>query len=74
MNGAMIAFIALIGLHRPDGEQVSVNPRSVVTITPARDHGHFAPSVHCVVHLSDHKFLSVRETCDEVRHLFRKEG
>jgi hypothetical protein len=61
-------------LHRADGQVVSVNPNHVVGVTPARDHGHFAPGVHCLVHTSDRKFMSVRETCGEVHQLIRREG
>jgi hypothetical protein len=61
------AYVTLILLHRPDGEVVSINPAAhVVAITPARDHGHFAPGVHCLIHTVNHKFLSAREQCSEV--------
>jgi hypothetical protein len=72
------AFVALVALHRPDGEIVFVNPKRVVTITSPHElkgqSGLFAPSVHCLVHTSDRKFLSVKETCSEVHKLFKKEG
>jgi hypothetical protein len=74
----VVVFVVLIALHRPDGEIVLVNPHRVVTITSPHElkprAGLFAPGVHCIVHTSDRKFLSVKESCGEVHKLFQKEG
>lgn len=70
----LLAYVAFVMLHRPDGETVVINPTHVVAVTPAHDHGHFAPGVHCVIHTTDRKFLSVKETCREVQGEMRKKG
>jgi hypothetical protein len=70
----IVAYVTLVMLHRADGETVSVNPERIVAVTPAHDHGHFAKGVHCVVHTSDHKFLTVRETCAAVHAALKKGG
>jgi hypothetical protein len=72
METLVVAFLVLITLHRPDGHQVSINPRHVTSITPATDHGMFAPGIHCLVHTDDRKFISVRETCDQVREQMKR--
>ena len=68
-GGIVVAMVAFVTLHRPDGAAVAVNPRHVSSVTPSHDHGHFASGIHCIVHQGG-KFLSVREKCDEVHKLF----
>jgi hypothetical protein len=67
-----ILVLALIGLTRPDGMMVAVNPDAIVSLTPPRDHGHFAPRVHCIVHTLDRKLLSVQETCQKIHRSIEK--
>jgi hypothetical protein len=62
-----LAF-ALVTLHRPDGHPIAINPHHVSSLTPAHDHVEFVPGVHCIVHLSDRKFVSVREGCAEAQY------
>jgi hypothetical protein len=62
----MVAFLILITLHRADGAEVSISPRHITSVTPARDHGHFTKGVHCIIHTDDRKFIAVKELCSEV--------
>ena len=63
----MIEFIALQTL---DGRAVQINPAEIVSISTAREAGHdgrLTGKVHCVVSLSNGKFVTVIESCDAIR-------
>jgi hypothetical protein len=66
----MIA-LALIILHRSDGREVAINPPQVTSLRSAPGPlDRLAPyGVHCIVGLTDGKFIAVIETCKNVQQL-----
>lgn len=64
------AALCLIILHRADGADVFINPAQVTSLrVTAGPLGKLAPHGHCVVGLTDGKFVSVIEPCAEVKRL-----
>jgi uncharacterized protein YlzI (FlbEa/FlbD family) len=59
----------LIVLHAVDGRPIYLNPKTVVRLTQSVDGKNVlvVDSAKCLVSFVDGKFVSVRETCDEVR-------
>jgi hypothetical protein len=72
----LVAFaLALVLLHGPAGHQIYVNPESVTTMTealPGSKNKHIVDTAKCLLNTTDGKFISVVETCDEVRALFQQ--
>ena len=59
----------LLQLHLGDGRRVDINPATIVHLmgeSPA-GHKHMSGQVKCVITFSNGKFLSVVETCEDVR-------
>jgi uncharacterized protein YlzI (FlbEa/FlbD family) len=65
----MIEFIALQTL---DGRSVHINPAAIVSISEA-NRRLVTDKVHCVVSLVNGKYVTVIESCDELRRLKPKE-
>jgi hypothetical protein len=66
---ANLWFTLTTGDHNP----VTINVDQVVSVRnaqPARDH--VQKNVHCIIHTADGKFITVIETCVEVRHLLEE--
>ena len=62
---------ALIILHSLTGAEVVVNPQLITSMqraAPGQPNKNFAEGAKCVVNLVDGKFVTVVETCDEVRN------
>lgn len=70
----VLATIELVALHKLDGRVVFVNPDAVVQLAEPKPEGAahkaFTDDVNCVVGLTDGRYVTVRETCPEVRKLF----
>jgi hypothetical protein len=67
--------VALVLLHAPDGHGILINPDSVTSMHAAiagQKNKNISEQVRCLVNTSDGKFVSVIETCDRVRDLFRQ--
>ena len=66
--------IELIAVHTLDRRVVYVNPEAIVQLAEPKPEGTkgklFVDAVRCIIGLPDGKYVSVRETCDEVRRLF----
>lgn len=74
----VLALIELIALTKLDGTIAFVNPAHIVQLVEPRDEDtdlpkQFVSDVKCVVFLAGGKYISVRETCTEVRKLFVEE-
>jgi hypothetical protein len=69
----LIAF-SLVLLHRADGYEVIVNPSQVTSLraTIGRPSKLVPQGTRCMVGLTDGKFVSVVESCDEVRKLLEQ--
>jgi hypothetical protein len=69
------AAVLLVLLHTPKGFEVYVNPQNVTSMRaddPSKQHELMTDAVRCMLNLSDGKFVSVVETCDQVRALFEE--
>ena len=66
----MIAFLLII-LHASDGQIVQINPDQITSIRTPREHHEtlFPPHTHCMVNLTDGKFIAVREDCEAVKKM-----
>jgi hypothetical protein len=70
MNAIILVVLHLVVLHTVDGHEVSINPQQVTSLhagKPDQDNKYFVESVQCVIGLTDGKFVSVAEPCDDVR-------
>jgi hypothetical protein len=67
----METLVALIVLHTLDGREIDIAPAQVTHMREAKedDEGNkaFTGGVRCMVNLTDGKFVTVIETCAEVR-------
>lgn len=63
---------AMIALHGLDGREVDINAEEITSMhcrVPGKDNLLFAEGVNTVIHLTDGKFISVKETCGEIRDM-----
>jgi len=69
----MLFALALIVLHTVDGRDIVVNPRQITSMREAKPEGAsdkaFTDNVHCMISLTDGKFVTVVESCEHVRDL-----
>ena len=66
-----IGWLLLIVLHNAAGQPVLVNP-DLITSLQGRSGDRpelFVQDARCLINMTDGKFLTVRETCDQVRSL-----
>ena len=69
---SFLLAIVLVSLHGPSGARVDINAAEVTSINEI--HGqteNFVKGTHCVVVMSNGRFIGVREECDEVRDKMR---
>jgi hypothetical protein len=72
MITVLLVAAKLIGVHSLDGHEIAISPQQVTSLRAARPHKPnelVAPHVHCLVGLTDGKFVSVTESCAEVREM-----
>jgi hypothetical protein len=66
-----IAHVALllVALTGPTGQRIDVNPAEVTSVRDPTDVGktYVARGVHCMLGITNGRFIAVRETCDAVR-------
>jgi len=68
-------ILKLIVLHAPDGDEIDVNPEQITAIRDKKseeDNKFVVGTVNCILNTSDGKFVSVVESCEEVRRLIRE--
>jgi uncharacterized protein YlzI (FlbEa/FlbD family) len=68
----MVVLLAtLIVLHTLDGREIDINPKQITSMREAKEDDEdgkaFTSGVRCMVNLTDGKFVTVVETCAEVR-------
>jgi len=63
----IIAAASGIQLTGPDGQRIDLNPNQYVTTREPRVGDHFGKDVRCLINTTDGKFVTVTETCAEVR-------
>ena len=66
--------VLLIILHTVDGRPIAINPQQITHLGgPKASAGqHFVKGVNCQVNFTDGKFVTVIETCDEIRRLLEQ--
>ena len=66
--------LVLIVLHSGSGTPLELNPSMVTNLRNPEpsNTGLFAPGVKCQVNLADGKYVTVKETCAEVRKLMEQ--
>ena len=70
-----VVAVTIIILHSLTGAEISVNPEAIVSMRDGEHTGQYiTKEVNCVVTTSDGKFISVIETCAEVRALIEHRG
>lgn len=77
LTAVIAAAVHLIVLHNPDGHQIDINPAQVTSLRAAPEgqaREHFTGRVRCMINLTDGKFVTVVESCDEVRLLLGKDS
>jgi hypothetical protein len=61
----------LIALHGPDGHDISINLDEITSvhckIPGSKGSGAFAAGANAVINTTDGKFVSIRETCEELK-------
>ncbi len=63
-------FLVLIVLHSGSGTPLELNTQMVTNLrNPEPGNGAFSKGVQCQVNMVDGKFVTVKETCAEVRKL-----
>lgn len=65
---AVVLSALLVVLHRSDGGSVIVNAEQITSLrSPAGKLGKLAPSGHCIVGMTDAKFIAVLEACAAIK-------
>jgi len=65
----------LVLLHGPNGHDILINPAAVTSMHAAiegQKNEYVTDAARCAINTSDGKFVSVVETCETVRELFRQ--
>jgi len=66
----MFLMLVMIILHSGSGVEIGINPSQVTNMrNPEPGNKMFTPDVKCMINMSDGKFVTVRETCDEVKQI-----
>lgn len=65
----MLIAAAFIQLHAPDGQIIYLNPDQITNLRKPRgqDQQHFIKGTNCVVFTTDGKYISVYESCEQIR-------
>jgi len=70
----MILMLMII-LHSGAGVEMAVNPALITNMrNPEPNNPSFTPTVRCLINMADGKFVTVKETCEEVRRMMRQQG
>lgn len=72
---ALMVALDLLEVHGPDGQVAFINAHEIATLREPVTFDlrrHFAKGTRCIVLTTDGKFLSVTETCGEIRAALRE--
>jgi hypothetical protein len=65
----------MIILHSGSGTAIDLNTATITNLrNPEPSNPAFTPNVRCQVNMVDGKFVTVTETCNEVRHKMKQHG
>ena len=60
----------MVILHTATGVEIDINTALITNMRgPEAGHKNITPGVNCLINMSDGKFVTVKETCDEVRRV-----
>jgi hypothetical protein len=63
-------LLVMIILHSATGTEIDLNTKAITNLrNPEPNNPAFTPKVQCLINMSDGKFVTVIETCAEVRRL-----
>jgi len=65
----IVLALNLIILHDPRGNEIRVNPEDISSLRSAKGQGHYASGLHCLLHMTNGRFVAVAETCAKVERL-----
>jgi hypothetical protein len=75
VRALVLVLAGLLVLHRSDGGEVIVAPAQVTSLrTPAGPLGGITPHGHCIVNLTDGRFVAVLESCREAQRRLEEAG
>jgi hypothetical protein len=62
-----LAALLFILVHGPDGQEIELNIAEISSIRQPRSaEDHFNKDVHCLIFMTNGKFVGVEETCGDV--------
>ena len=66
----MIPVLVMIILHSGAGTPIDLNADSITNMrNPEPGNRNFSDNVKCQINMTDGKFITVKETCEEVRRV-----
>jgi hypothetical protein len=68
----ILVVAVLIALHGPDGHDITVNMEEITSVHcryQGSKSGSFAPGANAIINMTDGKFVSIRETCEELKKI-----
>jgi hypothetical protein len=68
MKWLILLLLRLVLVHVPGGDEIEINPNEVSSIRDPRDvPGHFSQNIHCVIVMTNGKFIGAVEDCRTVK-------
>jgi hypothetical protein len=68
MDPTFLVAMVWLEVQTLDGRTVIINSEEIISFAPPnKEKGLWADDAHCIITLTDAKFVTVKETCDEVR-------
>ena len=70
----MIIALSLLQFTSPTGSPIDVNIDAISSIRDPRNmsEGHWSKGTHCIIVMSNGKFIAIRETCNQVETLIKE--
>jgi uncharacterized protein YlzI (FlbEa/FlbD family) len=67
MDPVIMATLQWIVLHGLDGREIVINSHEITVMRGKQEGKHLAPGGECAISMADGHFVTVKETCDEIR-------
>ena len=70
----LFALLSLITVHAGNGDDMQLNTAEISSIRQPRDitEGHWGPNIHCIIVMSNGKFIGTLEDCATIIRLLTK--
>lgn len=66
----ILAAVVMVILHTASGTVIGVNMNEITSMrNPEPGQPNFTKDARCLINLTDGKYVTVRETCEEVRQI-----